>query len=225
MPKQEQTPEFSYVFPPEADSITIPNVGTIEIDFFTGKVTGKGQALKNIPQLQGSLQGDKREFIRGVRIDTDKLIRIYTEALGNKNLIPIRPSDALEGELQPFKKLFVQILSTNTTISIVASTSLVGWKPIKRRTPSNLDSGQKNVTVAGTAERLSSTSVPILSVTVKAKRANTGDNVYVGTTDVSSSEGFILAKGDSVSINIDDLNKVWLDVDTSGDGVSFLYVF
>ncbi|MCK5613879.1 hypothetical protein KAR91_69090 [Candidatus Pacearchaeota archaeon] len=221
---KQQTPEFTFVYPPEEDNITIPEIGTLEIDFFTGRVVGKGQSIK-IPQLQGHLSAVGREFIRGARIDSDKLIRIYTDTLGNKNRIPIRPSDALETELQPFKKLFIVTTSTNTTISVIASTSLVGFKPKKRRTPSNLDSGQKSVTAAGTAERLSSTSIPILSVVVKAKRANTGDNVYVGTTDVSSSEGFILAKGDSVSINIDDLNKVLIDVDTSGDGVSYLYVF
>lgn len=224
MSKQEQIPELFFVYPPEADNITIPNIGTIELNFESGKVAGKGQSVQ-IPQLQGRLSGSGREFIRGVRIDSDKLIRVYTDVMGPGNLIPIRPSDALEGELQPFKRLFIKILSVNTTISVIASTSLVGWKPIRRRTPSNLDSGQKSVTAAGTAERLSSTSVPILSVIVKAKRANTGTNIYVGTTDVSSSEGYILGQGDSVAINIDDLRKVIIDADTSGDGVSFLLVF
>lgn len=222
MPDKKK-PELYFVYPGEEDTITFVNPGTVVIDFFSGKVTAKGQS-KRVTQLQGRLSGSGREFIRGVRIDADKKVRIYTDVMGDKNLIPIAPSDALETELQEFKILFIKILTANTAISVIASTSLVGFKPIKRRTPSNLVSGQKNVTASGTAEALGS-STPILSVTVTAKRTNTG-NIFIGnSTTASSTDGDILAPGDQRSINIDDLAKVFVDAAVSGEGASFIYVF
>jgi hypothetical protein len=50
----------------------------------------------------------------------------------------------------------------------------------------------------------------IAGVTVKASRSNAG-YLYVGGSDVSAIKGFELGAGDSVSVDLDDLSKIWLD--------------
>jgi hypothetical protein len=83
-------------------------------------------------------------------------------------------------------------------------------------------SGQKTVTSAGTAEAIAS-STAIESVTIKALADNTG-NIYVGDSGVDSTNGFVLAAGETVSLDIDNLADVYIDAGTNDDGVSFIYL-
>ena len=80
--------------------------------------------------------------------------------------------------------------------------------------------GQKTVTAAGTAEVLATTTT-IRSVTIKALPGNT-NNVYVGDSSVSSSNGFVLDAGESIDLDLDNLATIYLDVDTNGEGVSYV---
>lgn len=89
--------------------------------------------------------------------------------------------------------------------------------------PHTLGNAIVNVTTAGTRVQLTATSTPILSVVIKAKTANTG-TIYVGNSAVSSSNGFVLLAGDTVSIEIDDLSKIYLDASVNGEGITYLYV-
>jgi hypothetical protein len=85
-------------------------------------------------------------------------------------------------------------------------------------------SGQKTVTTAGTAERLSTGQVVNGPVMVKALPANT-DNMYVGNVsgDVSSSNGMVLTPGDVIIFNhIGDLREIWLDSAVDGEGAAWL---
>lgn len=85
---------------------------------------------------------------------------------------------------------------------------------------------EKTVSTAGTAEALSTGSQRVKSVTVIAKVGNTGQ-VYVGGSDVASGTNDGLAPGDSIvipTVNWLDLNKVYVDVDTNGEGVDFYAV-
>lgn len=88
--------------------------------------------------------------------------------------------------------------------------------------PTTIYNGNKNVTTAGTRVTLAS-STSCKSVTIKAKIANTG-TIYVGDTSVSSSNGFALAAGETVSLDIANLNTVNLDASVSGEGVTFVGV-
>lgn len=88
--------------------------------------------------------------------------------------------------------------------------------------PGSVGSGKKTVTSAGTAEALAG-STSVLSVTIRALGTNTGQ-VYVGNSGVDSTNGFQLDSGDTVSLDIDDLSDVYIDVDTSTEGVTYLYV-
>lgn len=86
----------------------------------------------------------------------------------------------------------------------------------------------KNVTAAGTPEKLSSESLQVTSCVIQAKRSNTG-NVYIGGSDVSSTTGTSLIAGQTYNLSLSgtdglyDLQRLWLDVDTSGEGVTVTY--
>lgn len=86
--------------------------------------------------------------------------------------------------------------------------------------------GQDSVSTAGTAEALnggSSQAVPRgAEVAVKALSGNAG-TVYVGfDSSVSSSDGFELGPGSSVSMAVSEVSNVYVDADNSGDGVSWI---
>ncbi len=82
-------------------------------------------------------------------------------------------------------------------------------------------SGQMTITSAGTNQVLGSDLAR--SITIKAFVGNTG-NIYVGDSSVSSATGFILAGGDTVSMDIGFLDKIFIDADVNGEGVSFIYI-
>ncbi len=85
-------------------------------------------------------------------------------------------------------------------------------------------SGQKTITTAGTAEALGSQVIngPLM---VKALLANT-NNAYIGNDgagDVTSGNGLELDAGDAVIFEfVGDLAHIIVDVDTDGEGVSWL---
>jgi len=87
--------------------------------------------------------------------------------------------------------------------------------------PSTVYNGQKTVTTNGTAEALASSQALSAGVLIKALADNTND-VYVGDSSVDSSNGFVLAAGEEVFIEIDNLASVYIDVDTNGEGVSYI---
>lgn len=91
---------------------------------------------------------------------------------------------------------------------------------------------EKLVAVAGTAERLSTTSILVREVVVQAL-ANT-DNIFIGGSDVSSANGIILTplksftvsdmltgKGEEEYVNLKD---IWIDAVVGGEGVRVLYL-
>jgi hypothetical protein len=77
-------------------------------------------------------------------------------------------------------------------------------------------------TNAGTAVALT-TSTAIKSVSVKALAANTGI-VYVGTSSVSSSNGYELNAGEAIDIDHNDLSEVYIDVSVDGEGACYIAV-
>ena len=111
----------------------------------------------------------------------------------------------------------VKLDSSNNTVKIDSSNNIV-----EQNAPSNLGQGIKDVTTSGTAEALAS-STSCKKVLIKAKSTNTG-KVYVGNSSVSSSNTAIeLEAEDAFEMEIDNLNKIYLDVDTNGEGVKFNY--
>lgn len=95
-------------------------------------------------------------------------------------------------------------------------------------------SGQKAVTTAGTEEALVTGrphEMRVKTVTIRAHKDNT-DDAYVGDETVSSIVGYILAPGETVTLEVDaeewkqglsiNLSKIILDVAQDGEGVSYI---
>jgi hypothetical protein len=88
-----------------------------------------------------------------------------------------------------------------------------------------LVAGEKTVAAAGTAEALAPTE-RVKAVVVTAKDGNTGQ-VYVGGSDIASATNDGISPGDSLEIpavNWLDLADVFVDADTSGEGVDYYAV-
>jgi len=91
----------------------------------------------------------------------------------------------------------------------------------------NLSYGSDTVSSSGTAEALNggtSLTVPKgASVRIVALSGNAG-TVYVGDSDVTTSNGYPLSAGKKIpdGIKIDDVSKIFVDVDTGGDGVKWI---
>jgi len=92
--------------------------------------------------------------------------------------------------------------------------------PVSLSGSNTLVNGAKDVTTAGTAEALAS-SQAVRSVVVRAKTANTGV-VYVGDSSVAAANGFPLAADEAITLTVNDLAAVYLDVATSGEGVTYI---
>jgi hypothetical protein len=92
--------------------------------------------------------------------------------------------------------------------------------------PTTPVSGSKLVAVAATSEPLVAVATPMVKVDITALGSNT-DIVVVGDSSVvallASRTGTPLGAGDTVTIVLDDLNKIYIDSVVSGEGVSFNY--
>lgn len=84
-----------------------------------------------------------------------------------------------------------------------------------------IKNGKTTVTTAGTAVRVGSGSIK--SVVIKALSTNTGF-IYVGTEAVTSANGFQLKAADSVGLDIDSLDKVWINSSVNAEGVTYLAI-
>lgn len=85
----------------------------------------------------------------------------------------------------------------------------------------SIGSFRKTVTTAGTRVQLDSNACT--SCTIKALIANAG-KIYPGNVAVSSSNGFELSAGESISLDITNTNLVYIDSSVNGDGVSVVFV-
>lgn len=91
--------------------------------------------------------------------------------------------------------------------------------------PTTFASGRKVVTTAGTAVQLSTSTARVGSVAIQAETDNTG-RIAVGGSSVVAAEGatcqgIVLAAGESVSLDIDQLTDIYIDSTVNGDGVTF----
>lgn len=81
--------------------------------------------------------------------------------------------------------------------------------------------GQTDVTTAGTEVVLASDTALKVGVLIKAKHGNT-NNIFVGNNPVTSSTGYVLDAGEEVFLPADNLNKIYIDATTNGEGVSYI---
>ena len=83
--------------------------------------------------------------------------------------------------------------------------------------------GLKSVTTAGTQVPLSATSVGFESLIIQANSSN-GGKIYVGNSNVDSTNGIELVALSSIILDGGDLKDVYIDSTVNGEGVKFLYV-
>lgn len=83
-------------------------------------------------------------------------------------------------------------------------------------------SARLTVPAAGVAVQLPD-QAGVYGVTVRASLANVG-TVYVGGPSVSAADGFELAPGEAVSLDVDNPNAVFIDAQQDGDAVCLLWV-
>lgn len=86
--------------------------------------------------------------------------------------------------------------------------------------PTGIVNGQLTVPAAGTRQQFPSAVLRGV-VTVKALPTNTG-LIYVGNSTVSAGNGHVLSPRESVPIEIDNLNRIYIDAQVNGEGVSYL---
>ena len=84
-------------------------------------------------------------------------------------------------------------------------------------TAENLFPKKVTVATAGTLVQLANQAVE--SVIIKANPANTGDILIHASGTPAADELYPLAAGDTVSFDIDNLNKIFIDATVSGDSI------
>ena len=142
-------------------------------------------------------------------------------------------SDNQDLEISALNSLLSKDFATQTTLLALlsalgspfqqgGSVGITGTVTTLESSPSTVINGKKSVTTAGTAVSLAS-STTCKSVTVKALISNTG-LIYVGATGVSSSDGFELSAGDSLSLDISNLNLIYINSSVNSEGVSYIAV-
>lgn len=91
--------------------------------------------------------------------------------------------------------------------------------------PESVGDGSKTVTTPGTAVTLAAAQ-PCSEVVVTAKTNNVGIVVVGGSSVVAaegSRRGTPLGAGDAMSLEIDDLSKVYIDATNAGEGVTYTF--
>jgi hypothetical protein len=90
-----------------------------------------------------------------------------------------------------------------------------------------VEHGRQTVATGGTPVQLSSTSTPCKMVIITGETDNTGLVVFGGSNTVdatlASRTGTPVFAGQSYVIYVKNLNQVWLDVETNGEGVTYTY--
>lgn len=82
--------------------------------------------------------------------------------------------------------------------------------------------GARTVTTAGTRVQLSASSVPCRRVYIQALVGNTG-SIYVGGSTIAAGRGIELLATATITLEVSDLNLVYLDSSVNGEGVSYAY--
>lgn len=114
------------------------------------------------------------------------------------------------------KKLYILAVALLLTTSVFAYDGL----------STTMDSGRAIVTTAGTAVQISTSATACQKIIITAETDNTGTIVVGGPSVVASQstrQGVPLAPGNSVTLLVNSLDKVWLDSTVNGDGVTYVY--
>ena len=111
-----------------------------------------------------------------------------------------------------------QLRATALPVSL-ASTTVSNTVTTSEAPPTAVSHALASVTTAGT--RIQLTANACKSIVVKALGSNAG-TIYVGGSTVSSANGFPLAAGDTVALDISNTNVVWIDSSINAQSVAWM---
>jgi hypothetical protein len=134
--------------------------------------------------------------------DADSQAAVLATTLPSSSAIALVVRDAAQG---------IQT-SANSRPVVVASDQQIGR--------SNFVAGQTSV---GLLQVQLPNNAVYMSVTVKANNGNSG-TVYVGVTGVTTSTGFELGAGESVSLPVDNTNRIFVIADAASQTISYVGV-
>ena len=109
----------------------------------------------------------------------------------------------------------------------VAIVDASGNQVVPNSVASGIGDGRQTVTTAGTRVQLSVSSVTCIKVTIAAETDNTDYIVVGGSTVVAAlatRRGIPLGPGDTITIEISNLNLIYLDSLVNTEGVTYTYV-
>lgn len=110
----------------------------------------------------------------------------------------------------------------NVFVSNTPGVTVTGTAAVAVASGTSIGSLKATVATAGVRVQLG-THAGIIGATVKARATNAG-LIYVGGSTVSATSGFELAPGESVSLDVNNTNAIYIDAATGGDGVSYVWV-
>jgi hypothetical protein len=171
----------------------------------------------------------KIDYLNSISLKEKKEVLEQRDIINDKLLTAEKHQDkALTAELNAMLKVVDWILKRVTTLCIIGIllfTPIIAMaEPRVEIVPAHSIFNGRKTTTAGTQVQLSATSVPIVSVTIKALSTNTGI-VYVGDSSVDSTNGRELQAGEAIDIDISNLNLIWIDVSVTGEGVSYSAIY
>lgn len=218
-----EAPSVSVSVPP----LEIPKA-EIEVKIPEIKVP-KPEVIVNVPEVKiPQIKVPKPEVI--VKIPEIKIPQTKVEF---PDEMEIRGNVGLKGITRddPLPVLMVDTEGKPLKLSIESLTMLGGGggarSGIMKTTgdiPKKISDNRQTVTTAGTAVRLVSSSFPCKKVVIQAETDNTGI-MAVGDATVVATEGSqrgnVLYTGMSITIEIDDANKLFLNATVSAEGVTF----
>lgn len=223
---------------PIAESVSITNLSDVE-KFFKNLENGIKNALSvqvdvpepkvtinipetKIPQAQVHIpELDLNPVIRAIELNLNK---IRTNDVGRPLVVRLSDGQKFINQLQTIvteqKQAFagfpgaIKVLDVNGTGIDFNLLSTSG---------NAIGDGSQDVTSAGTSVQLSSSSVTCKSVIITAKEANTG-TIWVGGSTVEAGRGRPLVALQSEKIEINNLNKIYIDSSVNSEGVTYVYV-
>lgn len=162
-------------------------------------------------------------------VNTENVIKEYSSDMQELSLSHSNFIKELNNTLMDTMKLMRGMKVATTVISgnanSTSSQTLTGAITVDGYT--GMDTGTKTVTTAGTRVQVSASSVPCKCVIVSADLGNTNPIVVGGANVVAASgsqQGIVLIPANGpVTLNINNLNKIYVDAITNGDKLSYAY--
>jgi hypothetical protein len=153
-----------------------------------------------------------------------KLLRTNNKS----NPLAVRLTDGSEWvkELKALNRQAAQTTQFMSDVSYIRNAAGLRINPATSEDVGGANSigdGSKTVTTAGTRVQLSATSVPCRYVIVTALVTNT-DTIWLGSSTVAAGRGRPLVSLQAEKLDINNLNKVYIDSVVNGEGCSYVYV-